>query len=144
MDIHLLHTSFWTAQKIESTYILSIKDNISILAAFKDFIIRQKIHSGCISGVGLVKEARLRLNDPFSKKSIDAVTEDVMEVPEISGCINHNGASAEIHLNARLVSNDTSLSGSLIDAKVYDKMEFIIHPVKSITTFFGHQDCYCN
>ncbi|MDQ1096247.1 MULTISPECIES: PCC domain-containing protein [Chryseobacterium] len=144
MDIHLLHTSFWTAQKIESTYILSIKDNISIIAAFKDFMIRQKIHSGCISGMGLVKEARLRLHDPFSKKAIDAATKDIMEVPEISGTINHNGESAEIHLNARLTSNDTSLSGRLIDAKVYDKMEFIIHPPKTVITIFDDGDPFCN
>lgn len=122
----------WTARKVESTYILSIKDKTSILDALTDFVKTQKIQAGQITGIGAVNEATLRFFNPETKKFVDKTFKEQMEVTNLTGNISEIAGEPLLHLHITLGKSDyTALAGHLLDAKIRGAGEIYINTIDS-------------
>jgi predicted DNA-binding protein with PD1-like motif len=132
MKSQFLYGSLWTARKIENTYIISIKDGASIVNTLKDFVLRQKIKTGKISGVGIVEKVLLRFLSPSGKKYINGKFNAISDASDISGNISENDGKSMLHLHIMLRINEhTVLDGFLMDGKVRGKAEFILHSLEN-------------
>lgn len=123
---------YWTAKKVDSTYIVSIKDQSSIVEALTDFVTIQKIEAGQITGIGAVNEATLRFFEPSTKQYVDKTFHEQMEVTNISGNVSVMDEKPLLHLHITLGRQDyTALAGHLLDAKIRGAGEFIFYPLNT-------------
>lgn len=120
----------WTAKKVKETYIVSIQDKSSVMGALMDFIITQKIKAGQITGIGAVNEATLRFFDPTTKKYVDKIFEEQMEVSNLSGNVSEVNGLPMLHLHITLGRRDYSaVAGHLLEAKIRGAGEFFVYPL---------------
>jgi uncharacterized protein len=125
-----LRGSHWTAKKVKDVYILSVQDKSSILSAFTDFVVSQKLTAGEITGIGATNEATLRFFDPNSKKFVDQTFTEQMEIANLSGNISQADGKPMLHLHVTLGRRDYSaLAGHLLDAKIRGAGEFFVYPL---------------
>lgn len=130
MNTKVLKGSHWTAKKIDTTYIVSVKNKSSIVEALTDFVKSQKIQSGEITGIGAVSEATLRFFVPSTKNYVDKTFNEQMEVSNISGNVSEIDGQPLLHLHITLGRQDyTALAGHLLDAKIHGAGEFIFYPL---------------
>jgi predicted DNA-binding protein with PD1-like motif len=128
MNSQIVTGNLWTAHKIEDCYIVRLQDRANITEALNDFIAYEKIKSGNISGVGIVKEMTLRFLDPTVKKYLYTHLNNPIDVQDISGCVSDSEGKAVLSLNATLEwKNETTLSGQLMDARVYGSTELLFY-----------------
>ncbi|WP_411247006.1 PPC domain-containing DNA-binding protein [Chryseobacterium proteolyticum] len=126
----ILKGNNWTAKKVNSTYIVSVKNHSGIVEALTDFVINQDIKSGEITGIGAVSEATLRYFVPSTKKYVDKTFNEQMEVSNISGNVSELNGQPLLHLHITLGRQDyTALAGHLLDAKICGAGEFIFYPL---------------
>ncbi|WP_370898451.1 PCC domain-containing protein [Chryseobacterium gossypii] len=136
--------NLWTARKIESTYILSIKSQASIVDALTDFMLGQNIRSAIISGIGILTEVILDFVDPVTKKRIEGRFEGLMEASEISGYISETQGSRMLFLNATLKNEHTLLAGQILDAKTLEETEIFLHAPGTEIIRFANEDLSVN
>ncbi len=130
MNAQVLSGNLWTAKKTDNAYIVSIKDQSSILDALTDFVSKQKIEAGQITGIGATNEATLRFFDPKTKKYVDKEFKEQMEISNLSGNISFVDEELVLHLHATLGRSDyTALAGHLLDAKIRGAGEIFIYPL---------------
>lgn len=129
-DSAIFKGDLWTAKKVGTTYIVSVKNKSSILEALTDFVKNQKIQSGEVTGIGAVSEATLRFFQPSTKQYVDKTFHEQMEVSNISGNISQAEGQPLLHLHITLGREDyTALAGHLLDAKIRGAGEFIFYPL---------------
>lgn len=131
MNSQIVTGNLWTAHRIEDYYIVRLQDRANIMDALNDFIAYERIKSGNFSGVGIVKEMTLRFLDPAVKKYLYTHLNNPVEVQDISGAISENEGKISVSLNATLEwKNETTLSGQLMNAKVYGCTEFLFYSME--------------
>ncbi|MBT2619538.1 DUF296 domain-containing protein [Chryseobacterium sp. ISL-6] len=136
MNSQIVTGNLWTAHKIEDCYIVKLQDKANITEALNDFIAYEKIKSGNISGVGIVKEMTLRFLDPTVKQYLYTHLNNPIDVQDISGCISESEGKPVLFLNATMEwKNETTLSGQLMDAKVYGCTEFLFYSINNTEMF---------
>ncbi|MDN5478303.1 MAG: DNA-binding protein [Chryseobacterium sp.] len=122
----------WSARKVDSVYIVSIKDQSGIVEALTDFVINQKIQAGEVTGIGAVEEATLRFFKPSNKNYVDKTFKEQMEITNISGNVSEIEGKPMLHLHITLGREDyTALAGHLLDAKIRGAGEFIFYPLNT-------------
>ncbi|MGU3375194.1 PPC domain-containing DNA-binding protein [Chryseobacterium sp. M5A1_1a] len=122
----------WSARKVGHIYILSIKNQSSIVETLTDFIKNQGIQSGEVTGIGAVNEATLRFFVPSTKKYVDKTFKEQMEVSNISGNVSVIDGNSMLHLHITLGREDyTALAGHLLDARIQGAGEFIFYPLNT-------------
>jgi predicted DNA-binding protein with PD1-like motif len=132
MKAQILEGSHWTARKFDDVYIVSVQDKASISEALTDFAVSQKIQGGEVTGIGAVNEATLRFFDPATKKYVDKVFNEQMEISNLSGNIAIEEGKTFLHLHITLGRRDyTTLAGHLLDARTRGAGEFFIRPVNA-------------
>lgn len=132
MDTQNFKGNNWSARKVDSVYIVSIKDQSGIVEALTDFIINQKIQAGEVTGIGAVEEATLRFFKPSNKNYVDKTFKEQMEITNISGNVSEIEGKPILHLHITLGREDyTALAGHLLDAKIRGAGEFIFYPLNT-------------
>lgn len=132
MDMQNLKGNLWSARKADHAYIISIENKSSVVEALNDFIKNQNIQSGEITGIGAVSEATLRFFVPSTKKYVDKIFKEQMEVTNISGNVSMIEGKPTLHLHITLGREDyTALAGHLLDARISGAGEFIIYPLNT-------------
>ena len=130
MDTQNLKGSHWSAKKVDHVYLVSIKNQSSIIEALTDFVRSQEIQSGEVTGIGAVDEATLRFFVPSTKKYVDKTFKEQMEVTNISGNVSIINGEPLLHLHITLGREDyTALAGHLLDARIRGAGEFIFYPL---------------
>ncbi|SHM40820.1 hypothetical protein SAMN05444360_111153 [Chryseobacterium carnipullorum] len=132
MDTQNFKGNNWSARKVDSVYIMSIKDQSGIVEALTDFVINQKIQAGEVTGIGAVEEATLRFFKPSNKNYVDKTFKEQMEITNISGNVSEIEGKPMLHLHITLGREDyTALAGHLLDAKIRGAGEFIFYPLNT-------------
>jgi predicted DNA-binding protein with PD1-like motif len=135
----------WTAKKVDSTYIVSVKDRSSIVETLTDFVISQNIKAGQITGIGAVNEATLRFFQPSSKQYVDKTFNEQMEVSNISGNVSELDGKPLLHLHITLGRQDyTALAGHLLEAKIRGAGEFFFYPLNASVIKTKNEDVGIN
>ncbi|ASK29206.1 hypothetical protein CEY12_03400 [Chryseobacterium sp. T16E-39] len=130
METEIFKGKNWTAKKVDTIYVVSVKDRSGIIDALTDFVNEQKIQSGEITGIGAVSEATLRFFVPSTKNYVDKTFHEQMEVSNISGNVSVLNDKPLLHLHITLGRQDyTALAGHLLDAKIRGAGEFIFYPL---------------
>lgn len=102
MDTQNFKGNNWSARKVDSVYIMSIKDQSGIVEALTDFVINQKIQAGEVTGIGAVEEATLRFFKPSNKNYVDKTFKEQMEITNISGNVSEIEGKPMLHLHITL------------------------------------------
>lgn len=127
MDGQTLQGGLWKAKKIDSTYIVSLNDKVSIIEALTEFVTQTHITTGSITGLGAVNEATLQFFDPMTKKYAAKTFHEQMEASNITGNIAVKDDKPYLHLHITLGRRDyTALAGHLLDAQIRGAGEFYI------------------
>jgi predicted DNA-binding protein with PD1-like motif len=127
MDGQTLQGGLWKAKKIDSTYIVSLNDKVSMVEALTDFVKQTHITTGSITGLGAVNEATLLFFDPMTKKYVDKTFHEQMEASNITGNISVKDGEPFLHLHITLGRRDyTALAGHLQDGTIRGAGEFYI------------------
>ena len=133
MNSQIVTGNLWTAHKIEDYYIVKLQDKAHVIDALNDFIAYEHIKSGKISGVGTVKEMTLRFLEPSVKKYLYTHLNSPVDVQDISGCISEIEGKVLLSLNATMEwKNESTLSGQLMDGKVYGSTEFLFYSLHDV------------
>jgi predicted DNA-binding protein with PD1-like motif len=128
----VLTGALWTAKKVDSTYVLSIKDRSGVKEALIDFITQNHISAGSITGIGAVNEATLRFFNPATKKYVDKTFKQQMEIANLTGNISTKDGKPYLHVHITLGSSSYSAyAGHLLDAKIRGAGEFYIYPLNA-------------
>lgn len=132
MSTDIFKGNNWTAKKVHTIYIVSVKDKSSIVETLTDFVKNQKIQSGEVTGIGAVSEATLRFFVPLTKNYVDKTFNEQMEASNISGNVSEIDGEPLLHLHITLGRQDyTALAGHLLDAKIRGAGEFIFYPLET-------------
>lgn len=132
MNTDIFKGNHWTAKKVNTIYIVSVKDRSSIVETLTDFVKSQKIQSGEVTGIGAVSEATLRFFVPSTKNYVDKTFNEQMEASNISGNFCEIDGEPLLHLHITLGRQDyTALAGHLLDAKIRGAGEFIFYPLET-------------
>lgn len=127
MDAQTIQGSLWQAKKIENTYVVSLNDKAGVVEALTDFVAKNHITTGSITGLGAVNEATLRFFDPATKQYVDKTFNEQMEASNVTGNISSKEGKPYLHLHITLGRRDyTALAGHLLDAKIRGAGEFYI------------------
>lgn len=140
MDPENLTGDFWSAKKIENSYIINIKEKSSIKDALTDFMIHQKIKAGQIVGVGMIKDVLLRFTSPATKKHFNVKFNAKKLTANISGIVCNLNENPVLNLNVTFEKDYQSLAGHLLDARVSSKGEFIFHPLNTQIVHFNRNN----
>ncbi|HJY11707.1 MAG TPA: PPC domain-containing DNA-binding protein [Flavobacterium sp.] len=145
MNERILKGELWTAKKVENKYVVSIKDQSSIVQALTDFVLNQNIKSGQVTGIGAVNEATLRFFDFSTKDYVDKKFDEQMEVTNISGNVSLLDDKPLLHLHITLGRQDYSaIAGHLLDAKIRGAGEFFFYPLTIEIHKFKNEDIGIN
>jgi predicted DNA-binding protein with PD1-like motif len=125
-----LKGTLWAAKKVDGVYILSIHDKAGLIEAFTDFVTKNHIRAGSITGIGAVNEATLRFFNPETKQYVDKTFSEQMEISNLTGNISTKDGKPYLHVHITLGNKSYSAyAGHLLDAKIRGAGEFYITPV---------------
>lgn len=123
----------WTGKNVDGVYLVSIADHSSIVEALTDFVISQSVTAGQITGIGAVNKATLRYYNPSTKKYLDKIFEEQMEIANLSGNIFMLEGKVVLHLHITLGRKDYSaIAGHLLDANIRGAGEFFVYPIPTL------------
>ncbi|MEN4760384.1 DUF296 domain-containing protein [Chryseobacterium sp. C39-AII1] len=140
MDANSFRGDFWSARKIENSYLISIKEKSSLKDALTDFIISQKITTGKIVGVGSIKDVLLRFKNPGTKKHFNVKFNAKNMTANISGSVCNIDESPILELNVTFDEEHYAMAGDLLDAKILNKGEFFLHPLNTQIIYFNNDN----
>ncbi len=122
----------WKARQVGDIYIVSLNDKASIVESLTDFVEKNEIFSGQITGIGAVNEAILRFFNPETKHYVDKLFQQQMEIANLSGNISEIKGRSSLHLHIVLGKQDYSvLAGHLRDARIRGAGEFFVYPLNT-------------
>lgn len=123
----VLKGASWEAVKQGATYVVSAKDKTELVSALTDFVEKNGIQTGAITGVGAMNYAKLKFFDPATKKYDDKEFNEQMELVNLTGNISIVDGKPLLHLHATLGRKDYSaLAGHLEQGKVRGAGEFYV------------------
>lgn len=129
---NVLEGKAWSAKKVGETYILSVKTKQTLVEAFTDFVVQNKISAGSISGIGAVNQATLRFFNPDTKKFVDKTFDEQMEIVNLTGNISTKDGKPYLHIHVTLGNADyQAYAGHLLNAKLRGAGEFYIETVNA-------------
>lgn len=133
MCCSLLSTHAQTEDKMYSykqfgdKYVVSIKNRSEITKVITNICEDLDIKAGTIYGLGAVDNAVLRFFDPATKKYVDKVFAEQLEISNLTGNISRMDDKVYLHLHATLGRSDyTALAGHLLTAVLNGAGEFVI------------------
>lgn len=125
----ILEGDLWTALQTNQGYVISVKNQASLNDALVDFVSKNNIKSGQISGLGAVSEATLRFYDPATQKYVDKTLKKQLEISNLTGNIASQNNQPYLHLHITLGDkNYRGYAGHLLDAKIKGAGEFYVIP----------------
>lgn len=125
----------WTAKRYGSKYIVSIKNHADFNDAVTDFVKKENIKVGYISGVGSAGSVTLRFYDASGKKHIDKTFNEQVEISNLVGNISTDDASPYFHLHIVCGRKDYStISGHFVNAKVNGSTELWVEDIPTART----------
>lgn len=132
----------WTAKRYGSKYVLSIKTGSNLTKTFEDFVQKEKIQVGSISGIGAVNSATLRFYNPATQKYVTKTFNEQMEISNLTGNISMKDGKQYLHLHATLGREDYSaIAGHLLTATINGAGEFWVEdlPTASISRVYDKE-----
>ncbi|MBR5176004.1 MAG: DNA-binding protein [Bacteroidales bacterium] len=109
------------------TYVVSIDNHQEVVAALMAFCEEQNILAGEITGIGAVNHAVLRFLDPATKKYVDKVFEEQMEISSLVGNISEKDGKPYLHLHANFGRRDyTVIGGHLLSCVLNGACELVV------------------
>lgn len=135
MKIENLKGCFWTAKKIENTYIVSVHEGISLVAGLLNFILDQKLPAGKISGVSVASDIIFRFFNQFDKKYEFGEFPGKDEILNVLGSFLIMHGELRLSLEASLKrGGNINMAAQLTDAKISGVNKFFFHPVNTLIT----------
>jgi len=108
-------------------YILSIDNHEEIMAALADFCKKKKIKTGDVTGIGAISEATFRFLDPATKKYVDKVFQEQMEITNLTGNISQKEGEVYLHVHLTCSRRDyTCVGGHLLKARINGACELLV------------------
>ena len=108
-------------------FVLSIRNHEEIVSSLLAFCKEKNIHVGTISGIGAVNEATLRFLDPATKKYVDGVFNEQMEISCLIGNISEKDGEIYLHVHATFGRRDyTCIGGHLLSARINGACELVV------------------
>jgi len=115
------------ARKIESGYFLRLERGEEIVSTILDFVAKEKIQAGTVSGIGALNDVTLGFFDRRSKQYLKETFTDVYELLSLLGNISYVDAKPILHAHCVLGRADFSvLGGHLFSGQVAVTGEFYI------------------
>ncbi|WP_346727881.1 PPC domain-containing DNA-binding protein [Cellulophaga sp. E16_2] len=109
------------------------------------FVTEHDIKAGTITGLGAVNEATLRIRDPATKKFVDKIFTEQMEITNITGNISQQNDKHYIHIHVTLGRYDyTALAGHLLTAKINGAGEFVIESFDGTVNRYSDEETGLN
>ncbi|KMQ69428.1 hypothetical protein ACM39_04940 [Chryseobacterium sp. FH2] len=139
MNFQTLYGDFWTARKIENTFIVNLKEKVSIRKALTDFILNQNIQDGKIAGIGNISNVKLRFLNPLTKKFFNVKLREQIFANFTGNILNKENAPI-LNLDVTLENENKTLAGQLLDAQILNDGQFFFHPSQSQSTSLGDND----
>ncbi len=116
-----------------SRYVLSIDNHEELVAAVASFCRERGITVGTVSGIGAVNSATLRFLNPATKKYVDGVFEEQMEIASLVGNISMKGDEVYLHLHATFGRRDyTCVGGHLLCARINGACELVVEKFEGV------------
>lgn len=120
----------WTAKQYGVNYIVSVHNGAELAAALNDFVQKNKITLGSITGIGAVNRATLRFFDPATKQYVDRTFDGQMEIANLTGNISTKDGEPYTHYHVTLGNRDyQGLAGHLLSADLNGAGEFFVTAV---------------
>lgn len=120
----------WTAKQYGVNYIVSVHNGAELAAALNDFVQKNKITLGSITGIGAVNRATLRFFDPATKQYVDRTFDGQMEIANLTGNISAKDGEPYTHYHVTLGNRDyQGLAGHLLSANLNGAGEFFVTAV---------------
>lgn len=117
----------YTYKQIGNKYVVSIQNHKEIVKALTVFCEEKNIKSGAIYGIGAIDELTLRFFHPETKKYVDQVFHEQMEIANLTGNISTLNGKVYLHLHITVGRSDYSaLAGHLLSATLNGAGEFIV------------------
>jgi predicted DNA-binding protein with PD1-like motif len=112
--------------KIEKIYVLKIQKNGNLLNSLNDFVEKNKIKSGFITGLGALKKVNIGYFE--NKKYTEIEKDGVFEVGSCNGIISLKDEKPHIHLHVVCQSSkgETFCGHVLNKCIVYPTLEIVI------------------
>nr|WP_255535028.1 PPC domain-containing DNA-binding protein [Cellulophaga sp. E16_2] len=135
----------YTYKQFGDKYVVSIQNHSEITKAITAFVTEHDIKAGTITGLGAVNEATLRIRDPATKKFVDKIFTEQMEITNITGNISQQNDKHYIHIHVTLGRYDyTALAGHLLTAKINGAGEFVIESFDGTVNRYSDEETGLN
>lgn len=126
----------WTAKRYGSKYVVSIKNNSDIKDALSDFVKKENIRVGSVTGIASVNSVTLRFYDRELKRYVDRTYNGQMEISSIIGNISSDDVRPSIHLHATCGRNGyPAIAGHFLTARSSGSTELWIEDVPTAKIF---------
>ncbi|MCX8015461.1 MAG: DNA-binding protein [candidate division WOR-3 bacterium] len=113
--------------KTKNNYLIKLDTDEEIIATLKDFVLRQKIKSGFLIGIGTGKEITLGFYDTKKKMYHKRLFPEEYEFASLIGNVSYLEKEPIIHIHCTVGPiNFTTYSGHLFSAKVGATCEILI------------------
>lgn len=117
----------YKSKQFADRYVLSIDNHQEIVSAVKAFCEENRIFAGTVNGIGAVNHAVLRFLDPATKKYVDGVFEEQMEIVSLVGNISMKDEEVYLHFHATFGRRDyTCIGGHLLSAVINGACELVV------------------
>jgi len=117
----------WEAKQYGNTYVIKIQNHSEVVGAFEDFVEKEKITAGTISGLGAVNSATLRSFNPATKQYLNKTFDEQMEISNLVGNISTQNGKPHVHIHATFgTTNYNAYAGHLLSAKINGAGEFVV------------------
>lgn len=117
----------YQSRQFGSRYVLSVDNHEEIVAAVAAFCKENGITVGTVSGIGAVNSATLRFLNPATKKYVDGIFEEQMEIASLVGNISQKDGEVYLHIHATFGRSDyTCIGGHLLCARINGACELVV------------------
>ena len=117
----------YSYKQIDGKYIVSVNTGEEIVKALTAFCEERKIKSGTVSGLGDINEVALRFFNPATKKYVDKVFREQMEISNLTGNISIMDGKEYLHIHITVGGADYSArAGHLLSAILNGAGEFVV------------------
>ncbi|MCR5245404.1 MAG: DNA-binding protein, partial [Bacteroidales bacterium] len=113
---------------------LSLDNHAEVVAAIESFCLEQGILAGRVDGLGAVNEATFRFLDPATKKYVDMIFPEQMEITNLTGNISQKDGKPYLHIHATAGRRDYScVGGHLLSARINGACELFVERFDGVT-----------
>ena len=111
----------------DGLFVLSIANHCLIAEELKAFCLQEGILAGRVGGIGAISEATFRFLNPETKKYVDKVFQEQMEITNLTGNISELEGKPYLHLHLTCSRSDYScIGGHLLEARINGACELFV------------------